>query len=132
MLHIAERLHLWDSQRPFPPWRNRLVIHLCRDFLRKETRRARHEQVAAQGLEERAASHPERAMEAREELEAALAWLAPREREAFVLVDLEGYTAGEAAGQMGVSPSTVRAALTFARRKAREHLAQRENSGGVS
>ncbi len=132
MLHLAEQLHHWDVARPYEPWRNRLVVNLCRDHLRQEARRAHHEQQAAEGAGPRVLDRPHQDMEAREELEVALAWLAPREREAWVLVDMEGHPAVEAAEQLGLAASSVRASLSLARRKLREVLTARQNQGGLS
>ena len=59
----------------------------------------------------------------REALTAALSGLTPREREAFVLVDLSGVPAAQAAESMDVAEATVRSLLTLARRRLRTLLA---------
>ncbi len=126
MLHLASKLTTWDPQRPYGPWRNTLVSNLCRDRLRAQERRKHHEDLAAESREEWApeTSGAELAgLELQAILERTLAWLAPREREAFVLIDLEGHSAAEAAEQLGLAASTLRANLALARRKLRGWLA---------
>ena len=54
--------------------------------------------------------------ELRDALQAALVRLAQREREAFILVELEGSSTLDAAESLGVGPSTVRSLPTLARR----------------
>ena len=53
----------------------------------------------------------------------ALEALSEREREAFVLRDLEGLSTQDTADAMGVGASTVRSLLTLARRRLRDRLA---------
>ena len=54
---------------------------------------------------------------------ACLDELSPREREVFMLRDLEGLTVKEAARALRCSSISVRVHLTSARRKVRERLA---------
>ena len=63
--------------------------------------------------------------EVRDILMAALTELTPREREVFVLRDLEGNTTAESAVALGVGESTVRSLLTLARRRLRALLGER-------
>jgi RNA polymerase sigma-70 factor (ECF subfamily) len=122
MLHLSRKLHLWDGERPYVPWRNALVANLCRDRLRAAERRRRHEREAARDQPE-AVDDPDpgewAALDLQARLERVLGWLSPREREVFVLIDLEGHSSLEAGEQLGIAASTVRAALTLARRKLR-------------
>jgi len=55
----------------------------------------------------------------------SLAALTPREREVFVLRDLEEHSTREAAVALGVGESTVRSLLTLARRRLRGVLGER-------
>ncbi len=54
-------------------------------------------------------------IELREDVRTMLLALAPRQRAALVLLDLYGYGSEEAAGIMGIRPSTVRALATQGR-----------------
>ena len=55
----------------------------------------------------------------------SLAVLSPREREVFVLRDLEERPTKEVAAALGVGQSTVRSLLAMARRRLRDVLEQR-------
>jgi RNA polymerase sigma-70 factor (ECF subfamily) len=131
MLHLLDRLEAWDRSRPYRAWRNAVVLNLCRDRLRRLDARRRAHARAAEAHEEAAHGilpdpHDEAARaETLEVLRETLAALSPREREAFVLRDLEGCSTQETADQLGVTPSSVRSLLTLARRRLRGLLAER-------
>lgn len=130
MLHLLDTLDRWDPARPWPAWRNRVVVNLCRDRLRRRATRAGHEDAAqrAGALLPAVLPSPEDAAhagEVRAALLTALAALTPREREAFVLVDLSGTPAAQAAEAMEIAEGTVRSLLTLARRRLRTLLADR-------
>ena len=130
MLRLLDRLDRWDPERPYAPWRTALVLNLCRDRQRRlGTRRDAEDEAAEQGLPARL-PRPDAVAEQKELrglLQRALAHLSPREREAFVLRDLEGVETAEVAAAMGVEAASVRSLLTLARRRLRgllgEHLA---------
>lgn len=139
MLHLIDKINKWDPGRSYPAWRNTVVLNLCRDRMRSQARQNAHEEKVARMQseigEEALLEQPSKsasAKELRDWLERSLALLAPREREAFVLIDLEGFTAGEAAEQLGLSPSTLRASLTLARRKLRTLLAPYKPQANVA
>lgn len=124
MLHLVDRIERWDPTRPYAAWRNQVVVHLCRDHERASRRREWHEGAAPDGRRgELDPAHTAAARETEELIQRALGVLPPREREVFVLVDLEGNSAVDAAEALGVAASTVRAALALARRRLREALA---------
>ncbi|MHC5064786.1 MAG: RNA polymerase sigma factor [Planctomycetota bacterium] len=127
MLHLLDRLQHWDPARSFSAWRNSIVLNLCRDRLRKLKRRERAELGAAPLHLPNPSPAPEDGLarrEAQEVLQVALRSLPPREREAFVLRDLEGSATAEVALAMQVSESTVRSLTTLARRRLRGLLAE--------
>lgn len=128
MLHLSDRLDRWEPTRSYAAWRNRVVVNLGRDRLRR--RRARRDAEEAAAAEPAPGGRPDPAdVGAGEEVAAmlrrALGTLPPREREAFVLVDLEEQDAGVAAAAMGVARSTVRSLVSLARRRLRDLLAAR-------
>lgn len=128
MLHMIDRLQKWDERQAFRSWRNAVVLNLCRDRRRRAVRQRDAEQRALQeGLHIGAASPaPDQAMrqvELRAMLERTLSGLPEREREAFVLRDLEGVATADAARAMGVAESSVRSLTTLARRRLRGLLA---------
>lgn len=132
MIKIMDRWQDWNSQRSFRAWRNALVTNLCRDRLRHM---ARH-QTAALGDDSclRIDSDPAATLKSRDirtALMEALSTLPEREREVFVLRDLEGLGTGEVAATLGIAASTVRSFLTLARRRLKGLLARRLNLDGV-
>ena len=134
MLRLVDRIDSWDPARPFLSWQRTVVINMCRNHLRSESRRTTHEDAAAELRSERPAPDPADTASRREIgalVEECLALLPPREREAFVLVDLEHCSAQDAADVMGVAASTVRAALSMARRRLRDALAPRLSEQGA-
>jgi RNA polymerase sigma-70 factor (ECF subfamily) len=128
MLKLLDTLDLYDPARPFPSWRNTVVLNLCRDRLRRHDARARAEsEAAARELPARLPDPADEAQhgEVRELVAASLSRLTPREREVFVLHDLEGEAAAAVAATLDIAPSTVRVLLMTARRRLREILAPR-------
>ena len=131
MLHLHDRLARWTGERPWRPWRDAVVLNLCRDRLRRTGARERAHLRSATDGERPAAgvlpdpSHELERAEVRAALEAALAELPPREREAFVLRDLEQIGTAEAAELLGIEAGSVRSLLTLARRRLRGLLAER-------
>jgi RNA polymerase sigma-70 factor (ECF subfamily) len=135
MLKLHDKLERWDPARPYVQWRNSVVLNLCRDRLRREDARSRAETAA---LELRLpAVLPDPACvaqqgELRALLQLALERLSAREREAFVLRELEGHSTTDVAAVMRIEESSLRSLLTLARRRMREFLGRRcpEFSGG--
>jgi RNA polymerase sigma-70 factor (ECF subfamily) len=133
MLKLADRLRSYDPGRPYPAWRNTVVLNHCRDVLRRGATRRQAEHAAPRQLPAALPTRPDEAAaagEIRELLHRALAHLTPREREAFVLRDLEGRPTSEAALVLGVGESSVRSLLTLARRRLRQLLGDRLAVGG--
>jgi RNA polymerase sigma factor (sigma-70 family) len=128
MLKLLDTLDRYDPRRPWPVWRNSVVLNHCRDRKRRDDARLRAETAAAQDALPARLPHPMDEA-ARGELAGlvtqSLAKLSPREREAFVLHDLEGGSTEEVAGALAIAESTVRVLLATARRRLREILAPR-------
>lgn len=128
MLHLHDHLADWDPTRPYRAWRNTVVLNLCRDRMRSAKARRRAEGQAAEVATPARLPDPiEHAArgEARALLRESLAALSPREREAFVLRELEGMPTRATAAALGVTESTVRALLTLARRRLRRIIGER-------
>jgi len=136
MLHLLDHLDRWDPARPYRSWRDTIVLNRCRDRLRRGAARGRaREALETLGAGGASSEQPGDALERREAqaiLMEALTGLSPREREAFVLRDLEELSSREAALAMGVGESTVRSLLTLARRRLRGLLAGRLFPEGVA
>jgi RNA polymerase sigma-70 factor (ECF subfamily) len=109
-----------DAVRAFDAWCCRIAYHAAVDRVRERKRRAAlsADDVAWEGPED---TTPEMLVESMGEIEKTLSVLAPREREAFVLCAMEGFSSDEAARIMDAAPSTVRNLV----RQARERLKTR-------
>lgn len=139
LMQLSDRLDRWEPARPYAAWSGRVVVNLCRDRLRRLEARRRAESAAGREVLAQAAAQPfaaggdPAAAAAREDtarlLERALRSLAPREREAFVLTDLEGGATRDTAEAMGIASGTVRTLLAMARRRLREQLAPHLDPG---
>ena len=129
MLHLFDHLGHWDARRGYRSWRTTVVLNLCRDRLRRGSVRSLRE--SGPPLRERAArSVPDPgslagAVELRELLHEALGALSPREREVFVLRELEERSSAEVAQILDVSAATVRSLASLARRRLRRLLGPR-------
>lgn len=128
MLHLIDRLNAYDQSRRFDTWRNTVVANLCRDRLRRRASRGRAEAAAAEHnlptiLPD---PHDEAAQsEVQQILRESLYLLTDREREVFVLRDLEGHETPEVGAALGITDGTVRSLLCLARRRLRNILGQR-------
>lgn len=128
MLLLLDRIERYDPGRSWRAWRDTVVLNLCRDRARRRTRRRRHEQRAAAAALPPEFPDPAQDVSAGELgtlVAAALSSLSEREREAFVLRDLEGLSTRAAAEALGIGESSVRSLLTLARRRLRGVLATR-------
>ncbi len=124
MLHLADRLQLWDPRRPYEPWRTRVVLNLARDRRRRAAARPTSPLVDLPARLPAPESLAE-GNETRALVQAALAHLPEREREAFVLHDLEGWDTAAVSETMEIVPSSVRSLVTLARRRLRTLLGPR-------
>jgi len=128
MLHLQTKLGDWDSKRPYAAWRNQIVINRCRDRLRRiKARKSAEERAAVASIPTQLPDPAAEAQAAETQaiLRACLGALSPREREVFVLRDLEGRATAEVALTLTVAESTVRSLSTLARRRMRGLLAHR-------
>lgn len=125
MLHLHDKLRHFDTSRAYGPWRNTVVLNLCRDRLRRMATRRAAESVDPLPVRLPRPDEVAHARELAEMLRSALTALTPREREAFVLRDLSGNSTATTADALGVTEATVRSLLTLARRRLRQLLGPR-------
>jgi RNA polymerase sigma-70 factor, ECF subfamily len=123
LLRAFRSLGRFDLSRSFRNWLFQIAANEARDRYRKRTR----EQGAFKDVAGRAAVAPDpEAGHDREELRAdimrSLAALSPREREVFVLRDLEELDIEETSRVLSCSGISVRVNLSSARRKLREAI----------
>jgi RNA polymerase sigma-70 factor, ECF subfamily len=109
-------------------WLYRILLNTCYDFLRQSRRRAQAEapmppaEFAAPAAKANSPDHPLRLS-----IENALAQLDPRERTAFLLCEVEGFSHREAGEILEVGEGASRALLFRARR----HLQKALDSSGA-
>jgi RNA polymerase sigma factor (sigma-70 family) len=134
MVRIMNRLETDPLPEKYAPWRTSVVINLCRDRRRQGDSRRRAEASVSLPA---ALPNPHDAAaqgEVRQILVTALRSLSSREREVFVLRDLEGGTFEDIGSLLGIQPGTVRTLLSLAHRRLRNLLAPHlaTNGGGES
>lgn len=126
MLRLHDELPRRAPDVPYAAWSARVVVNLCRDRWRRSAARTRAEDAARLARPEALLPDPSETLsqsELQERVTAVLARLPDREREAFVLRELEQLTTEQVALAMQVEESTVRSLTTLARRRMRELLA---------
>lgn len=101
-------------------WFVRIVINTARSHMRRQAARQR----LSRWLPHASAKPPTEAFatEARGSITAALKRLSPPQREAVLLVHLEGFTVAEAAALTGRAPGTIKTHLHRANGRLREEL----------
>lgn len=123
LLRAFRSLARYDVSRSFRNWLFQIAANEARDRFRKRTREKAALENAAR--EKPPSAGPEAGrdrQETRSEILHSLAVLSPREREVFVLRDLEELDIKETARALGCSSISVRVNLSSARRKLREAI----------
>jgi RNA polymerase sigma-70 factor (ECF subfamily) len=118
LLRAFRSLGRFDVSRSFRNWLFQIAANEARDRLRRRTRERAAFDEAVQGAP--AAENPETGhdrQEIRSDLMRCLDVLSPRERDVFVLRDLEELDIRETATALGCSSLSVRVSLSAARRK---------------
>ena len=113
----------FDTARPFAPWISRIVARMALNALEK--RRVRNSDSLTPDLSDgRATPYDDTARtQIATRVRAALTRLPPRQRTIVELVELQEYTAVEAAHMLGITPATARWHLHEARNTLRTLLA---------
>jgi RNA polymerase sigma-70 factor, ECF subfamily len=117
-------IQTFDADREFGPWFGRIVVRKALNAVEKRRRRER-EPLFADLADGRSA--PDRDAARRQlssRVRSALARMPPRQRQLIELVELEEYTAAEAAQLLGISAATARWHLHEARRRLRGILVE--------
>lgn len=109
-----ERLTTFREQSAFGTWLHRLGVNVVLEHLRSRKRDESRHVDADEWLS--APGSPAGAIEARMDLDQALARLPAGARTVFLLHDMEGYSHDEIAQMTGIAPGTSRAQLWRARR----------------
>lgn len=122
-LRALQRIDTYDVERPFAPWLYQIARNVARN---RRKWLGRHAEASDAPSEfPTTAPDPHTTLERREirqMVSAAIARLPEQRRTAFRLFDVEGYSAEEIAGLMGLSVGTVRSHVHHARRALRAEL----------
>ncbi len=125
LLRAYRSLKTFDVARPFRNWLFQIAANEARDRGRRRSReraafRDVVEDAAGGAMDGPEAGHDRRELGAK--VMSSLAALSPREREVFVLRDLEELDVRETSRVLGCSSLAVRVHLSAARRKLREAI----------
>lgn len=121
-LRALDRIHTFDTRRPFAPWFFRLLVNAGLNARKSRALRA------AEWLPTEIASSAEQPDEAverqeiRERFSIALSRLPPRQRAVVTMFELDGLPTVEIATALGIAPETVRWHLSQARQTLRAAL----------
>lgn len=120
-LRLYRSLDQFDDRRQLRPWLYRMTVNVCLDLLR---RRRQHVELT----EDRGTAAEAEQTLLVEERKAAVEWalprLAPRERAALLLREVEGLSTREVAEVLEIEEATVRSLIYQARGHLREWVAQ--------
>jgi RNA polymerase sigma factor (sigma-70 family) len=127
---LAQKAAKLDRQAPLAGWLLKTTYFACQDARRRQARRQRHEQAAAllAGRGELDMREPSQGVELEEigaELDAVLAGLGRRDRDAVTLRYLQGKSVDETADAMGVSPGAAGKRIARALNRLRKGLLRR-------
>lgn len=122
-LRLFRGLSGFRAGRPFASWVYKIAANASHDW-RARAARGRAETPWTEAAESWARPGPasDERLELAQRLEAALGALSEREREVFVLVEMEGVEREEAARLLGISAVTVRRHLGLAKDRLRSAL----------
>jgi RNA polymerase sigma-70 factor (ECF subfamily) len=129
LLKLERRVSQYEGRSRFTTWLYRITRNLAIDRRNAEgRRRSRLERAHAQTDLLARDDHTHEPPQVADLVRRYLGGLTPRQREVFVLSDLQGLDARQIGARLGISPSTVRVLLLRARRTIRirmlEHHSQ--------
>jgi RNA polymerase sigma-70 factor, ECF subfamily len=121
-IRLYRHLHRYDETKNFSGWVARIAVNVCKDVLRRRKSQRIFEPLADDAQNASSDIAPDDQLIRRDEaalLGRAIDLLAPKERMALILRDLEGMPTEEVADALGSSVSTVRVQISRARIKLR-------------
>jgi len=123
LLSVHKSLHTYSPERPFKPWVRAIVNFRKTDFLRKHYS-SRGDKKTTLDNADFLASHVTNSPHAGElkDIEGALAGLPEKQRKVFKMMKIEGYTAKEVAGEMGMSVTAVKVSAHRTTNKLKDRL----------
>jgi len=135
-INVWRRLGQYDPSRKFTTWLYALVSNRCMDLLRSRRRRVALFESNQETLKHISGGPDLTLIHSNKELAEIIglltAHLPPTQRLVFVLRDLQNLTVEETAESTGLSVTSVKANLSYARKRIRHMLTRRYQIGGVS
>lgn len=112
LVSVHKSLHTYSAERPFKPWLLTIIHFRRTDFLRKHYSARDHKQTTTDdtAFKRSHVTKPSHAGEFKD-VEGALSCLPEKQRRVFTLMRIDGYTAKEVAGRMGMSVSAVKVSV---------------------
>jgi RNA polymerase sigma-70 factor (ECF subfamily) len=121
-MRLHRKLSSVSEDKELGPWLYRMTVNICIDVLRRSKDELPIDLMSDVADE---CVNPEESAVMRQQGQlvlAALKGLTPKERQAIVLRDLEGYSTAEAASILGSSEATVRSQISTGRVKMKDFL----------
>lgn len=106
MLNIHRARHTYDSSRPFSPWLYTITRNSTYDYLRKHQKRVRVETFIGDTYEPQA--QPNTIFEEKALLQDALQTLPESQREAVLLLKIDGLSLEQASQKVGVTEGAIK------------------------
>jgi len=123
-LKVQRSIASFRGQSSFVTWTFRILVNTCHDMRRRSVRRR---EDASQESSEGAAPAESRAVGAhpslRLALEGAIATLTQRQRDVFLLYEVEGFRHAEIAGMLEITETVSKNTLFYAKKSLRQLLA---------
>jgi RNA polymerase sigma-70 factor (ECF subfamily) len=133
LISAFRRAHTFRGDAQVTTWLHRIVINACLDRVRRRrtrpTDRLPEDEDRAAMLSDRAGEDPAEARERRADVMQALSMIAPDQRAALVLVDMEGYSVEEAAAILDCPIGTVKSRCSRGRARLLPLLVQYRPGG---
>ncbi len=127
LISAFRRAHTFRGESQVTTWLHRIIVNACLDRLRRRKARPTEplpEEDRAGVLSTSLSDDPAEVRERRADVLAALNSLAPDQRSALVLVDMEGYSVEEAAAILDCPTGTVKSRCSRGRARLLPLLAQ--------
>jgi RNA polymerase sigma-70 factor, ECF subfamily len=121
LISIHKARHTYDGNRPLMPWVMAITSFRVTDCLRKTYSDRRHQRVDIADYENVLEDVTQTPNE-NESISEMLDGVGERERKILSLMHVEGYTASEVGGQLGMKESAVKVAAHRAVKKIRKHM----------
>jgi RNA polymerase sigma-70 factor, ECF subfamily len=127
-LRLWQLAPLWrGEQARVATWIHTVVLNLCRDRLRRRRPQQAMDEVAEAAFGDAPEDRPEAVLGRAERgriLQASIAALPERQREALLLFHVEGLSQAESAAALGISEDALESLLARARRSLRARLGE--------